>query len=473
MADVTFKHSDFSKMLPDWNLVGDVCEGERAVKAKKETYLPKPNPNDKSEDNRRRFESYLERAVFYNATGRTLEGLVGAVFRKDPVVEVPPSVSYIEDDVDGAGVSIYQQAQKALHEVLQKGRFALYVDYPTGQGNASLLDHMKGAVRATINGVEAGRVINWRVEKYGAVMRLALVVIQETEQVVTEDGFGVEDVEQFRVLRLIENVYVVEVWRQDKNSKFHKVEEYVPLDGTAKPWNEIPFIFIGSKNNDPDVDKPPLLDLARLNIAHYRNSADYEDSAFFVGQAQPWISGLDTEWRDHLEKNGIYIGARSPILLPEGGQFGFAQAGPNTLAKEAMDAKERQMVALGARLIERGQAVKTATEAQSENEAEHSVLSLVAGNVSEAYSRALAWLCRFMKQPEDAVTFELNKDFVEATLNPQMLTALIAAWQSGKLPSSDLWNQFKKYGLIASEKTEEEIQSELDGEEAGLGLEDG
>ena len=468
--NVTFQREDFRNALNDWQLVADVCAGEKAVKARGETYLPKPNPHDKSKENDERYKQYKARAVFYNATGRTLQGLVGAVFRNWPVLTAPGALDYVEDDADGAGVSIFQQSQKVLAEVVKKGRHALLVDYPNVEAPASKAQQEAGLIRASVISINAEQVINWRSEKVGGSHRLALVVIAEKAEQETEDGFGVESVDQYRVLRLIEGRYTVEVWRQIEG-EWTVAETYQPTDGKGQHWNNIPFTFVGAQNNDPEVDAAPLHDLARLNVAHYRNSADYEDSAFFVGQAQPWISGLTEEWRNHLEESGIYIGSRTPILLPEGGSFGFAQAQPNTLVKEAMDQKERQMVALGARLVERGQAVKTATEAQAENEAQHSVLSLVANNVSEAYTLALSWAAKFMNAPEEA-EYSLNQDFIEQKLDAPMLTALVGAWQSGRLPSSDFWAQLRKFGIIDPEKDDEEIQEELDSEGTGLGLDE-
>ena len=61
--------------------------------------------------------------------------------------------------------------------------------------------------------------------------------------------------------------------------------------------------------------------MAALNLAHYRNSADYEDSVFFNGQPQPWMAGLTEEWRDWLKKEGIVIGSRVILPLPENGSF--------------------------------------------------------------------------------------------------------------------------------------------------------
>ncbi|MCO1336454.1 DUF4055 domain-containing protein [Microbulbifer sp. OS29] len=469
--DVTYQRDDFTKALPDWTLVDDICAGERVIKAKGTTYLPMPNPKDQSEANRARYLQYTDRAVFYNATGRTLQGLVGAVFRRAPSVDIPAGLEYLTSDANGNGVSIYQQSQSVVAAVLKSGRRGLLVDYPKTERQTSKAEQQAGLVRASIVSYPANQIINWRTIKVGGVHRLGLVVIRESYEETNSDGFGIEEKTQYRALKLIDGRYTVEIWRSGNTGTWIIHDTYTPLDGAGKAWDIIPFTFVGAENNDSSIDRSPLLDLANLNKAHYRNSADYEDSAFFVGQAQPWISGLTENWRDHMEKQGIYIGSRSPILLPDGGAFGFAQVEPNTLVKEAMDQKEKQMVALGARLIERGSAVKTATEAQAENESEHSVLSLVAENVSEAYTQAIQWAAQFQNVQVET-EYKLNQDFAESNLDAQMLTALVQAWQSGRLPSSDLWANLRKHGVINAEKTDEVIREELGGEEPGLGLND-
>lgn len=471
MTDVTYQRDDYKDALRDWQLVDDVCAGERAIKTAGDRYLPRPNPLDTSKQNRVRYQQYLARAVYYNATGRTLQGLVGAVYRIWPTLVVPEAMRYVEDDIDGAGISIYQQSQSLLAAVLKRGRHGLLVDFPDVEETVSRADQVGGLIRANVLSIDAANVINWQTRRIGGVQRLSLVVIYELVEDVTEDGFGVDETEQYRVLRLHEGAYWVEIWR-DTGQGWAIVSSHQPTTGAGRPWREIPFIFLGAENNDPTIDRSPTIDLASLNIAHYRNSADYEDSAYFVGQAQPWIAGLSEEWRDHLERTHTYVGSRAPIPLPVGGAFGIEQAAPNTLVKEAMDQKERQMVALGARLVERGQAVKTATEAQSENEAQHSVLSLAANNVSDAYTLALQWAAEF-NNTSGEVEYTLSQDFVEQKLDPQMLTALVGAWQSGQLPQSDFWMQMRKFQVIDPEKSDEEIKAELESEGVGLALDDG
>lgn len=473
MSDARYKRKDYENALPAWELVSDVCAGELAVKSKGQKYLPKPNPRDNSPLNNARYEQYKTRAVFFNATGRTLAGLVGAAFRVAPSADIPSALEYLHTDANGAGVSIYQQSQSALGHVLQKGRHALYVDYPATQSPATLAQQRAGLIRANIISVNAENVINWRTELVGGVHRLSLVVIQENVEEI--DGFGVADVTQWRVLQIVEGVYTVTVWRVNDKDELYIYSQAMPLDGAGRNWEIIPFLFIGAQNNDANIDQPPLLDLSLINVAHYRNSADYEDSVFFVGQVQPYITGLDEQWRDWISdpkhpERAIYIGSRTPILLPSGSTFGLAQAQPNMIVREAMQDKERQMVALGARLISKGEAVKTATEAQAENEVEHSVLSLCVQNVSEAYIQAIRWCARFMNSAADSVEYAINTKFAESTFNPQALTALIQAWQAGRIPSADVTANLQRMGIISSEKTAEEVADELASDGAGLGL---
>ncbi|WP_252349411.1 DUF4055 domain-containing protein, partial [Acinetobacter baumannii] len=94
-------------------------------------------------------------------------------------------------------------------------------------------------------------------------------------------------------------------------------------------------------------------------------------------------------------KRGIYIGAKVLLPLPENGGLGIVQADPNTLAREAMKDKWEKMKEMGARLIEKGSgSKKTATEANSDDAVQHSVLSLCVVNMN--FSRFL--YCCLSKQ---------------------------------------------------------------------------
>lgn len=474
MTDVTFTRPEYTAAQYRWRLVRDVCKGSETIKTAGDRYLPRPNAADTSKDNKERYDAYKKRAVFYNATGRTKHSLVGAVFRTWPTLTVPGALDYVSKDIDGQGVSIYQQSQSVIGHVLEVGRHGLLVDYPQVNGEAvSKADMASGRVRATIGSYPAEAIINWKTRKVGGQHLLSLVVLREEVDVDTDDGFGSEQVVQYRVLRLdAAGVYTQEVWEEGSSTTTMTIAPFTPLNGTGQPWRVIPFQFVGSENNDTTIDDSPLYDMAEVNLGHYRNSADYEDAAYLVGQPQVWVMGLDDErWLKIWKDEGIYIGSRAIGAGPAGATVQMLQAQPNTLVKEAMDAKESQLVALGARLIERGSAVKTATQADNDSAAEHSVLSLVVSNVSEGYTQCLVWMGEFSNAAGEAL-YKLNQDFTQISLDATILTGLFNAVQGGKLPESDFWQYLRDRGVIDPEKTDDAIRDELQTASAGPDLSD-
>lgn len=460
-ADVTYSRIP-EDAAERWAIVRAVIAGDQALKAAK--LLPYLNAADKSAENIARNAAYVERAVYFNATGRTLDGLMGIAYRQDPRHDIPAHLDYLLTDADGSGNSIYQQSQSVAAQVLAVGRHGLLVDYDA-----------QGA--PTIKSYAAESIINWRHDD-GLVL---LVLLESAEE---PDGYGLTMETQYRELALVNGVCVCRLWRLDKEGKpyIHQSRDAntgaeadeIVIRSRAKPLDFIPFCFVGSRNNDSTVDDSPLYPLAKLNIAHYRNSADYEDSVFYVGQAQPWVSGLTEEWRDHMESKATYIGSRSPLLLPEGGAFGFAQPSPNTLVFEAMEQKEKQMVALGARLLDDHAARMTATQSDNDRETSTSVLSSCMANVSEAYQTAIGWCALMLDRPmssaEIQAAYKINQDYGRAVIDSQAIAALVAAWQAGVIGKVDLRAYLRAEGILTTERTDEDIDGDLDAQGPSLGV---
>ena len=65
MPNVSFVRPELSKLFPLYYLIRDAIAGEPTVKAARTTYLPMPNAEDQSKENKARYEAYLKRAVFY------------------------------------------------------------------------------------------------------------------------------------------------------------------------------------------------------------------------------------------------------------------------------------------------------------------------------------------------------------------------------------------------------------------------
>lgn len=460
-----------------WQMVNDVVAGEMAVKAQGQKYLPKPNPTDRTKENDARYSQYIDRAVFFNATGRTLDGMIGIALRNGPELELPASMEFVKTDIDGSGGGISNQAHRVLEDVLKTGRDGLLVDYPSVDGAVSLAQQQEKNIHATIAVYTAENIINWRLDAFN---NLALVVLFEQHEEIS--GYGVDLVDQWRELvigRLStedENTgsrYVVKVWRKDDDTgDFYIHQEYEPKDAAGRPWTRIPFTFVGAVDNNHEIDKAPLLDLAALNIAHFRNSADFEESAYFVGQPTFAFSGLDDQWMADYWNEGVYVGSRSVIPLPAGGAATILAAPENTLAGRAMETKEKQMAALGARLLTQGEAIKTAEQSRSETAAAHSVLSLAVENVVLAYQKALEWVLAFTSKENAEIKFVIDTDFTGLNADPNLLNAIVAAWQAGSIPTADKNSALRQIGIIDPKKSDEDIEDEIDAMGGGLALDE-
>lgn len=445
-----------------WKLVRHCMEGDEAIKRAGRIYLPMPDPADQSKDNQARYSNYKDRAVFYNVTRRTVDGWNGQVFSREPIARFADSMDDLWYDIDGSGTSLDQQAKLALGSVMAYGRGGLLIDYPRTSGGLTIKDIRENNIRPTIHFYGPTSIINWQMRKIGATYVPSLIVLKETDSCIGSDGFSIDTNEQCRVLRLTpDQRYIVEVWQKTKDDKWYKSESYVMLDAKGEPITRILFFPLGIMSNNFDIDLSPTYDLATLNIAHYRNSADYEDSCFMVGQPTPVVTGVTQEWVEEVFKGRMELGSRAVIPLPVGGNALLLQVNPNSMTMEAMKHKEAQMVALGARIIKDDSVSKTLGESQMDAAGDSSILATAAKNISLAYSKALH-ICGYMmglRGGREEYQYCLNTDFPAARLTPNERAQLILEWQAEAISQSEMRAGLRRGGIatLDDEKFREEV----------------
>ena len=459
-------------LKPIYKMIRDVLAGPAAVKAAGTAYLPMPDPTDKSEYGVARYANYLLRAVFFDATARTHEGFIGQMFYRETVLELPPILQTMLLDIDGQGTTCEQQVKFAAGEVLALGRGGLYTDYSANLGQSVTVEQQAaGKVRPTINFYAPERIINWRWTTEDNFRYLSLVVLEE-DYIEADDGFESKIKTQYRELRMERAepgaplVFKCVVWRE-VDSQFMALPATYPTMGNGKNWDRIPFQFIGSSDNNSEIDKPPMEGMAHVNIAHYRNSAEYEECIFMMGQPTPWASGITENWLKEAWNGELRLGTREFIPLPANSQMGLLQMSPNTLAKEGMDQKEKQLVALGAKIAENKSVASTATEENRDSVMENSTLSSVAKNTSSAYQKAFADALTYANG-SGKIAVEINTDFEMARLTPQERQQLLLDWQGGGMAWEEYrWNM-KRGGIVylqdakARDMIQEELESSVD-----------
>ena len=455
---VSTEHPDYKLYKNVWAKTRDAVKGSVAIKDKKHAYLPVPD--NKSLDDARgietvRYKQYLKRAVFTNFTGRTKNALVGAAFRKDPMYDLPEAVEYLNQDATGDGLSLVQLAKDELSNLMETGRSILLVDYPQADSDLSLEDVNMLDLRASIVPYTAEQCVNWKTSVINGRRLLTLCVLAEP-YFNTDLEFSHDSDIQYRVLRLTDEGYSQQIYRDDKPV----TDEIYPRKADGSVWEEIPLIFVGSKNNDSTIDDAPLSDIADVNVAHYRNSADYEESCFITGQPSLFIThSLTSEQFEEYNPDGLILGSRAGHVLGETGSAILLQASPNNLVMEAMKAKEQAMVMIGARIITDRGGNETAEGARIRFASENSVLGDIVSNLSQGLEKAIGYVCEFMGVTGDYY-FDINSEFYDKSVDPQMIMSMITLLDRNLIGDIDIFERLQAAGLIDTARTLDNVREE-------------
>lgn len=472
-------NEEYRENLLRVQLVYDVVGGEFLLKKRDTerpgTYLRVINSLDISEYNKRLNASYRKSAVFYNATGRTLVGLLGMLYRVEPIIpELPSMMEYVKTDIDGNGMGINQQSHAVSSEVIQVGRHGLLTDMPIKEdGSVTTIADVSNGLRPFVKRYNALDIVDWDELVINGLTKPNLIVLRETfTHFVDEMRIKKETKKRFRILRLTDNRYTQQLWVEDEDKP---EEEFEILDGAGNVFDEIPFVVIGSENNDLSIDPLPLESVARINIGHYRNGADLEHSSFQLSAATPHIS--DDNYKHTLASpnnktsTNQKFGESSIVVTGTGGKFEYVQPSPNVLANDLAKNKEDQMVALGAQLISDSGGVETAEAVRTKRAADTSMLSIVGINVSDGYTKSLNWIARFLNIDFEG-EYQLNSNFFDIKLTPQERQQIIVEWQSGLYPARIAREQLQMSKVISIDEKLDELQEEVDGELSVVSLAD-
>ena len=422
-ADVAHIRQELWEVMDQYDLIRDCLCGEYAVKKQNAKYLPVPN-SAVNDINSPRYQEYITRAVFYNVVERTAEGLVGQLFLREPDLKLPSLLEPIRENANGEGMTFGQMLKHACNHVLPYGRGGFLADYPTDEEPASLEKIRSGEVRPTIKFFEPWDITNWEEKTYRGEKVLTMLILRESYEQREPGTYHVQTYKQYRVLEIINGTVWVSVHTEEDN-KFKRQYAYELRDANNFPFERIPFSFVGSDSNDCTIDKPPLYAMSVLNVAHYRNSADYEEMIYFMGQPTLFINGVSENWNQDVWGGNLYLGSRAVVPAPPGAQETLIQIQQNTVAKEGMDQKENQMMALGAKLVERKTNVeRKEKEIEIEAASDVSTLTKIADNIESAVVHVLKFAARFVGANESEIELEVNRNFDLTSLTAEELRQL-------------------------------------------------
>jgi hypothetical protein len=453
---VNSRNTEYSAQYDDWQTMRDCVAGQRAVQYAAERYLPRLDGESDTA-----YAARKARASFFNATARTIEGLVGMLFRVEPECEVSPGAKAMLDDVTKSHETMLQFATRVAEELNTTNKVAVLTDYPTadaGTGELSVAQVEALNMRPHLAAYPAESIINWRWAWVNNRTMLTLIVFEEViDEPNPADLFTTLKIEQWRALELIDGVYTVTIYRSTAGTFGPIGPPIVPLMN-GQPLNEIPVEIFGD-------GQPPLLDLANVNISHYQTTADLEHGAHMTALPQPWIAGsLDSVDADGKRVTPtLYIGGGNAWVFPVNTQVGMLEyTGQGLEALEnRLKAKENHMAVLGARMLEQQKrGVESAETAGLHRAGEQSILQQQAGDLSAGFTRVLSVFDRWAGG-SGQVRYQINKDFIPSTLSAQEITALVSSWQSGAISHETLFDKFQRGGVVSEGIDYEEEQTRI------------
>ena len=423
------KHPLYIETENKWTRVRDSFLGSDKVKSQGEVYLPKLSSQDKDQ-----YASYVMRAMYVNAIKNTVQGLVGAVMRIDPVINAPDRILELSQDITGTGVSLNDFISNMLSEQLLMGRQGILID--------------RTEDRAYLSGYTTEQITNWMDDT---------VVLKETYVAHDlNDYYSMTYEVQYRELMIDEDgKYLVRIWREVQG--WDVWNEIYPTK-VGQSLDTIPFVALSGNELNLNPTQPPLMSLVDTNLSMYRTSADLEHGRHFTALPTPYVTGIDGD-------SELKIGSGSAWILPDSsskaGYLEFTGQGLQALEK-AVDEKRNIMAGLGASLLQTQKSgVESAEAVRLRQNSEASVLVGAVLSVQEGIAKALSIMAEWEGVSGD-IEVSLNTDFSDSKISAEDLTALMGAWQSGAISHETFLHNMKKGEVIPDDVSVEDEKGRID-----------
>lgn len=456
---VSNQHLLFQSHLEDCIKMRTVFQGDKAIKSNAKTYVPK-NKGVSDDD----YNAIIQRSVFENFTEATAKGISGLIFAKEPMVSVPASLEILKENIDMDDNTIVDLSQNIVNELMEVGRCGLLIDVPnidTKGMSKPQTDALN--IRAFMKLYKSETIINWRYESINSVNKLTLLVLHEVYEDWT-DRFTAKLKDRYRVYSLIDNVCYVEVF-EESDKTFVNTMEAKPVIANKKTINYIPFIPLTYKDISIVPTKPPLMDIADINVCHYGVSVERRDVVHFIGS--PFVMGKGINTKDSQGNDlVIRLGSSVAQIFQEVNadmKIVETQGSGLVFTVDLLRDLKATAAALGARLlVDDSKAQISENTMQMKTAGYRATIMQIANTASRGITQALKIIAEWENQNPDEVKLELNTDYNLSEMDAQTITALVTAWQTGAIRKEDMFLKFQKGEIIESGLSFEDYNSILE-----------
>lgn len=443
-----------SVMHADWDLVGALMGGTKAMRAAGKTFLPQwPGEEDKT------YQARLSVSTLLPAYRETVTNMASRVFASPIQLgeDVPQYIRDLADNIDREGNNLQVWARDWFAKGLGYGMCPVLVDYPRAEGVRTVADEKRLGVRPYAVIINPKRILGWKAQ--GGI----LTQFRFTEWVTEDDGaFASKNVEQVRVLEIGRWA----IYRKDDKGNWTLFEEGV----STLPV--IPLVLFSPGRTGYMTATPPLLDLAHLNVKHWQSQSD-QDNILHVARVPILTTiGYEETYDEAGKPKEMTVGAGTALKLPVGGDAKWVEhsgqaieAGRNSL-KDLID----EMRMAGAKLLQplTTTASKTAEQVSNEADTELSPLEAMALSFQDALDMMLQLFAMWRNLP-DGGSSKVQGNFDIDYAPEASLTFLMSMANAGKISDETLFSEAKRRGVVASDADWETEKARLEEQGPALG----
>jgi hypothetical protein len=419
---------------PHWMLIEDLLGGTYQMRKRHRRYLPQePRELDESYDNR------LARSVcppFYLRLERMLAGML----TRKPV-RLNDTADPIREhlfDVDLQGNDLNVWTYETTRKMVRYGHVGVLVDAPTS-GQSGRPYWVTYTPRD---------ILGYRTEMLDGEVKLTQLRLQE--KVSVPDGlYGEKIIDQIRLLTR----GGFEIHQKGKNNLFVKVDE-----GTTS-LSEIPFSVAYANRLNLLESRPPMSDIAELNLKAYQIQSDLDNQLHISAVPMLAFYGFPQSSEE------VTAGPGEAIAFPAEGRAEYIEpAGRSYDAQfKRLDVLSNQINELGlAAVLGQKLSAETAEAKRIDRSQGDSTMMVVAQQMQDMIDNCLQFHGQYINA--EAGSCFVNRDFLSQRLEPQEIQALLQLYTSGSITQETLLKQLHEGEVLGDEfDIEEEIESTQSG----------
>ena len=413
-------------MVKGWEIMKAVTNGTEYLRDNSEAFLPLEPRED--------YEAYLSRvnrAVFSPYTQRLIRAATGLIMRK-PITLIGDSywTDVFAKDVDGCGSDLDEYARRVLICSLTYGQSHILVDYPAPTGALTLAEERAQNRRPYWIEIDPTNIYGWRLDRevnYGS-----LIQVRIAEKAVVPSGeFGEQVFDQVRVIEPGKyRVYRKASPKKDlinlEDSSYSgnfdgpdNEKDYELVDSGAFSLGEVPLVSVYSGKTDTLASKPPLLDIAYLNLAHFQRQADLIHSLHVASQPMLVLEGWDDQTKD------MSISVNYAMATQPGNKVYYVEPASSAFEAQTNEIQELQvqMATLGISTLSQQKFVAESADARRLDRVDtNSMLSMVSLELEQKLQKVFNLSANYLgiEPPE----VKISRDFDIERLIGQDITAL-------------------------------------------------